>query len=243
MALSPLNYGRTLIQVLNLAGIEFATLPTVEWRLFRDLLSRRIKFGWQAAKWPSTCSTEQRTVTQTGGDEGNYVALNQPGKTEISEVFAVWNKSPKANQDNQDLTWYLSENGVQIAENNTTVYILFRKLPPALTGEIYSQSTAYNQNDQVYDKTQGNFYVANQSVASGADNSPTTQPTYWDLVTVPELFADYLIRGTYADYLRHNGELDRARVAESDARGALDHELLKLHTQQGQTTRLQVSTY
>nr|ADD96117.1 hypothetical protein [uncultured organism MedDCM-OCT-S04-C6] len=116
-------------------------------------------------------------------------------------------------------------------------------MPPALTGEIYSQSTAYNQNDQVYDKTQGNFYVANQSVASGADNSPTTQPTYWDLVTVPELFADYLIRGTYADYLRHNGELDRARVAESDARGALDHELLKLHTQQGQTTRLQVSTY
>ena len=158
-------------------------------------------------------------------------------------MFAVWNKSPKANQDNQDLTWYLSENGVQIAENNTTVYILFRKLPPALTGEIYSQSTAYSQNDQVYDQTQGNYYVANQSVASGADNSPTTQPTYWDLVTIPELFADYLIRGTYADYLRHNGELDRARVAESDARGALDHELLKLHTQQGQTTRLQVSTY
>ena len=104
MALSPLNYGRTLIQVLNLAGIEFATLPTVEWRLFRDLLSRRIKFGWQAAKWPSTCSTEQRTVTQTGGDEGNYVALNQPGKTEISEVFAVWNKSPKANQDTRIVT-------------------------------------------------------------------------------------------------------------------------------------------
>jgi len=37
--------------------------------------------------------------------------------------------------------------------------------------------------------------------------------------------------------------LDRARVAESDARGALDHELLKLHTQQGQTTRLQVASY
>jgi hypothetical protein len=54
---------------------------------------------------------------------------------------------------------------------------------------------------------------------------------------------DYLIRGTYADYLRHNGELDRARVAESDARSSLDHELFKLHQQQGQTTRMDVLTY
>lgn len=243
MALSPLNYGRNLIQVLNLAGIDSAVLSTIEWRLFRDLASRRVKFGWQAAKWPEVCATEQRTVTQSGGDEGNYIALNQAGETEIGEVFSVWNKSPKSNQDNQDLTWYLSENGIQVAEKNTPVFVLFRKVPPTYTGEAYSQASAYVSGDQVYDTTQGNFYTANQSVASGSDNSPTSQPTYWDLVSVPDIFTDYIIRGTYADYLRHNGELDRARVAESDARGALDHELLKLHTQQGQTTRLQVSSY
>ena len=90
MGLSPLNYGRILIQTLNLAGIDSTTLATIEWNLFRDLASRRIKFAWQAAKWPEVTVTESRTITQSGGDEGNYIALNQAGKTEIGEVFAVY---------------------------------------------------------------------------------------------------------------------------------------------------------
>jgi len=32
-------------------------------------------------------------------------------------------------------------------------------------------------------------------------------------------------------------------VAEADARDVLDHELLKLHTQQGQTTQIDVASY
>jgi hypothetical protein len=243
MGLSPLNYGRILIQTLNLAGIDSTTLATIEWNLFRDLASRRIKFAWQAAKWPEVTKTESRTITQSGGDEGNYIALNQAGKTEIGEVFAVYTKSPKANQDVEELTWYLSENGIQIAQNNTTAHIYYRRVPPSLTGDLYSQSTAYSTGDQVYDRTQGNFYTANQSIASGSDNSPSAQPTYWDIVSIPAIFQDYLIRGTYSDYLRHNGELDRARVAEADARDVLDHELFKLHTQQAQTTRLTVLSY
>jgi len=242
MALSPANYNQILTQVLNLAGMERDTLPTIEWKLFRDLASRRLKFAWQAAKWPEVTVTEARTVTQSGGDEGNYIEFNQPTKTEIGEVFAVWNKSPKSNKDQVSLTWYLSENGIQIAESNTTAYIWFRKTAPVLTGDLYSTSTVYAAGDQVYDNTAGQFYVANQSVAAGS-NSPTDQPSYWDLTSIPIIFFDYLVRGTYSDYLRHNGELDRARVAESDARDVIDHELLKLHTQQGQTTQIEVAGY
>ena len=91
MARDPLNYNQVLGQILNLAGIDRATLPTLEWNLFRDFTSRRIKFAWQAAKWPEVTVTESRTVTQTGGDEGNYIDLKQSGQTEIGEVFAVWN--------------------------------------------------------------------------------------------------------------------------------------------------------
>jgi hypothetical protein len=243
MAHSPLNFKSILHQVCNLAGIDKDNLPTTEWRLIRDLVSRRIRFGWEAAKWPEVCATEKRTVTQTGGDEGNYISLTQAGKTPIGEVFTVWNKSPKSNLDVQGLSFYLSENGIQIDISNQEVYVLFRKVAPEFAGDLYNQTRSYNENDHVFDNTHGNFYIANQAVPSGADNSPLTQPGYWDLVSVPSIFTDYLIRGSYADYLRHNGELDRARVAESDARGALDHELLKLHTQQGQTTRLSVQTY
>ena len=158
-------------------------------------------------------------------------------------MFNIRNKSPKSNQDVVELTWYLSENGVQIAESNTTPFIFFRKVVPEYLGDLYAQTSSYVSGDQAYDNTAGNFYTANQAVASGADNSPTTQPSLWDVVSIPIIFTDYLIRGTYADYLRHNGELDRARVAESDARSSLDHELLKLYQQQGQTTRVDVLAY
>lgn len=243
MARSPLNYREILYQVLNLAGIDNATLSTIEWRLFRDFISRRIKFAWQAAKWPEVCLTEERTVTQSGGDEGNYVALDQAGENVIGEVFQVYNKSPKSNQDVQELTWYLSENGIQIAESNATVFVQFRKTVPQLIGDLYTQALSYPIGGRVYDNTVGNFYDANTPIPSGSDNSPAASPESWDLLSIPYIFADYLIRGTYADYLRHNGELDRARVAESDARSALDHELFKLHQQQGQTTRMDVLTY
>lgn len=243
MALDPLNYKLVLKQVLNLAGIDFSTLPTLEWNLFRDFTSRRVKFGWQTAKWPEVCITEVRTVTQSGGDEGNYIALNQAGKTLIGEVFDIFNKSPKASQDVKHIQWYLSENGIQIADNVTTCHVFFRKVPPQLIGDLYSQSKTYASGDQAYDNTLGNFYTANQSVSSGSDNSPNAQPSKWDIVSVPMIFKDYLIRGTFADYLRHNGELDRARVAEKDAQDVLDHELLKLYNQQGQITQIKVSTY
>ena len=243
MAHSPTNFKSILNQVCNLAGIDTDTLPTTEWRLIRDLVSRRIRFGWEAAKWPETCVTEKRTVTQSGGEEGDFVSLSQVSETPIGEVFAVYNKSPKQNTDTQTYDWHISENGVQLSKPGQEVFVFFRKVAPEFAGELYSQDKSYNENDHVYDNSHGNFYIANQSVASGSNNSPFAQPSYWDLVNVPSIFTDYLIRGAYADYLRHNGELDRARVAESDARGALDHELLKLHTQQGQTTRLQVSTY
>lgn len=242
MALDPLNYKRVQNQVLDLAGIDSDTLPTVEWRLIRNFASRRVKFCWEAAKWPEVCIQEQRTITQSGGDEGNYVALNQSGQTEIGEVFAVWNKSPKSNQDLTELTWYLSENGIQIAEANTTAYFWFRKVPPEFTGNLYSTTASYTTGDQCYDNTIGQFYTANQSVAAGS-NSPSDQPSYWDVVSVPHFMQDYIIRGTFADYLRHNQDLDRARVAEKDATALLDIELMKLHTQEGQTTRLGVNSY
>jgi hypothetical protein len=243
MALDPLNYKLVLRQILVLAGIDFNNLPTTEWNLVRDLASRRIKFAWESAKWPEVCVTEERTITQSGGDEGNYIALNQANETEIGSVFEVWNKSPKANTDLSSLTWYLSENGVQISESNTSAFIYFRKVPPQFLGDLYSQTTAYSSGDQVYDNTIGNFYTANQSVSSGSDNSPNAQPSFWDVVSVPAIFKDYLIRGTYADYLRHNQELDRARVAERDAQDVLNHELAKLQQQQGQLTSLEVESY
>lgn len=238
-----INYGYMLRQVCNLAGIDTATLPTVEWRLIRDLASRRVKFAWEAAKWPSVCRVDQRTVTQSGGDEGNYIPLANQSPT-ICDVFAVWNRSPKSSQAQVDLTWTLTENGIQIAENVSTAWVWYRRVPPVWEGELYDVNTSYPANIQAYDPALGNFYFAKSAITGdGTDKSPNTQNALWSFVNVPEIFMDYLIRGTYADYLRHNGELDRARVAESDARDVLDHELLKLHTQQGQTTQLDVLSY
>ena len=72
---------------------------------------------------------------------------------------------------------------------------------------------------------------------------PATATTKWDLVKMPKNFQNYLIRGAYADYLRATGDNELAAAADQNAESILMMESDKLYRQQGQTRRLDVSTY
>lgn len=233
---------KTLAQgVSNLVGQDYDKIQTVEWRLYRDLINNRLSTFWRYAKWPEWTVTESRTPTQSGGVEGNYVSLTQAGQTEIGEVFGVYDKSPKQFQAVTELTWFLSSNGIQIAESTTPVFVFYRKVKPELTGEKFDSSAVYASGDQVYDLTQGDFYNANATTAAG--ESPTTTPAKWDKVELPDKGRNYLIYAAYADYLRHNGQMDQSHPALRSAENYLEQEVMILQTQQGQTTNLEVNTY
>ena len=231
----------------DLDGVNQVRPGRVHWRLLRDFISNRMKFGWESARWPEVCPIELRTVTVSGGTEGNYVALDQAGQNEIGSVFDVRNKSPKSTTNSTSVPWFLSENGIQMSTNLTAVWIHFRKPHPLLTGNLYSKATGTNYaiDDQVYDNNKGDFYTALEAITGdgSTDNSPNAQPSKWTLVEIPDVLRNFLIRGAYADYLRHDDRMEQSHPAERNAQASLDHEIANLEITQGQNVRMNVTTY
>lgn len=243
-----IDYSVVFGNVLNLCGIESdagganQVVPgRVLWKLVRDFASNRLKYGWEAARWPEVCVQESRAVTVSGGVEGNYVALDQAGQNEIATVFEVRNKNPKQSQDSIRLGYYLSENGVQLDGAATTVWMHYRKHPPRLTGDLYSKAVGANYaiGGQAYDGTLGNFYTALEVITGDGTtvNSPSAAPAKWALVEIPDVLRNYLIKGVYSDYLRHDGRMDQSHPAERDATAVLEHEVIQLEAIQGQNVR------
>lgn len=246
------SYSLIYDNVLNLCGIESnlegvnqVAPGRVHWKLVRDFINNRLKLGWDSARWPDLCATESRTITRTGGVEGNYIALDQPGQTEIATVFEVRNKNPKTASDSLRVEYYLSENGIQLDTALTTAWVYYRKHHPRLTGSLYSKAagTNYAVGGQAYDNTLGDFYTASEAITGdgATDNSPSAAPAKWSIVEIPDYLRNYLIRGAYADYLRHDNQMDKSHPAERDAQAALEHEVNQIETIQGQNVRFEVN--
>ena len=146
-------------------------------------------------------------VTVDTGDEGYYVPFIQSGQTTIATVFGVWDANPKVKETALEVPYYLSENGVQLEKNRTTAWVFYRQPHAQVTGNLYSNAsgTNYAVGDQAYDNTAGNFYEATEAITGDGttDNSPTAQPSKWSVVEIPDVLRNYLIRGAFADYLRH----------------------------------------
>ena len=119
------------------------------------------------------------------------------------------------------------------------MWLEYRIVKPSLTGDVYASTSTYSSGDQVY--YNGNFYDANQSVA--VTENPTASTSKWDIVKIPLIFQNYLIRGVYADYLRSTGNNELALAADRNAESLILVEADKLYRQQGQVRRLDVQTY
>ena len=168
-----------------------------------------------------------------------YIAYAQSGETAIAEALGVFKKDPRNLTANKEYSYLLSSTGVQVLDNVNKVWLKFRKRRPELTGDPFSATTAYASGDQIY--FGGQFYDANTSTLGG--ESPTTTAASWDIVDVPYIFQNYLIRGAYSDYLRATGNNELAAQADSDAEAVIGVEADKLLRQQGQVERVNVSTY
>ena len=86
-----------------------------------------------------------------------------------------------------------------------------------------------------YDTHCSNFYKA---LINNENHKPSEQPNDWAIIKIPHVFATYVTRGVYADYLRSEGQVENAKVAEQEAHAFLDEEIDKIARQQGQTRRI-----
>lgn len=173
-----------------------------------------------------------------------YVAYTQTGQTAIGEVFRVCDRNPRVDPGYREYGFFLSENGVQVPQGPSQVWLEFRLRRSQLVGDVYSSTTAYTAGQQVYFTTTagvGNFYDCITSTTAG--ESPVSAAAKWRLVEIPYAFSQAMIWSAYADLLDADGQADKAKVARGSAEAYYNMEADKLYRQQRQTQPIRISGY
>lgn len=170
-------------------------------------------------------------------------ASAEESSTPIGEVRRVCQKNPRVFPATKEYRFTITDTGAQVPPATPyEVWVEFRWRRPTLIGGMWDSTAAYASGDQVYYSATtggaGNFYTA--TTATTAGQSPTTSPALWSVVELPYLLRGYCIRGGYADWLRSDGQMDKAEVEDRNAIEALEHEADKLQRQQKQVRRFDV---
>ena len=130
------------------------------------------------------------------------------------------------------------------------MWVEYRTRPPELFGLGWQQGVEYKVGSQAFFDTgslsgsykpqagrpfSGNFYTC---IVNNVNRRPSEHLDEWVKIEIPYEFAPYVARAVFADYLRSEGQLDSARIAESEAQAFLDEEIDKISRQQGQIRRI-----
>jgi hypothetical protein len=134
-------------------------------------------------------------------------------------------------------------------------FIQYRLDAPRLIGSKFANSTSYQVGSQVYYDifqessnynpttvsrgTRGNFWTA-KAVSSSV---PPTDPEniYWQQVSIPYRFKDFLVNGVTADFLKSEGRTDEGVVFDQLAEQAVQQQIDVLIRQQGQIQKMNMA--
>lgn len=244
-----LDFSSVIYGAATLSGQDRENLPSFFFRQVRDLTDISLHEAWDQADWPELIRVASQTVT----DSGDLEYLTYP--TDAAQIINVWKYHPQERSSNPAINYTLYDDGgssspEKIAIFDTTisgtVYIEYRKARPALTGEVWSSTTNYAADAQVYFESDkiGNFYTAGSSSNDpAAGESPSTHAAKWTKVEIPKIFQPFLIQMSFAGHLKANGQLDAGTVEEIKAREFLSKEVEQLTAIQRQQSSINVATY
>jgi len=102
------------------------------------------------------------------------------------------------------------------------------------------QSAEYSSLD-AYKGSRGDFwnYIYNISITSAP--APSYSSYYWQQITIPYRFKDYLVNGVSADFLKSEGRADEAAALDQLAEMAVQQQIDVLIRQQGQNQKLNMA--
>lgn len=191
-----------------------------------------------------------------------YVAWAQDGENEIDAIFDIYRDSPLNASYPRPQGYEISVDGIQIigpqgwttgnyayASPNTIsptnpVYLYYRKKCPEFYGADYSASSTYAIGDVVlFTNSSGvaNYYKC--KVATSAGQSPTTTPASWTLQVIPETFFHPVSLMCWADWLRQDGQFDKATLADQQAEEHILNEFDRLERQMRRTQPIRIATH
>jgi hypothetical protein len=199
----------------SIAGL--GSLETIDAQFLRQSVNRRMRNAFERYPWPQftvvgesyTVVTNDSNTIQTGGTSGTGLDLAFPA----SVVFRAQKSNPTTTRYPEEYSFVslLASNGYPAIKiistttlNNVAVYVTYRKE----LSNIISDGGTY---------TSGFF---------GDENG--------DNPNVPYVFFEYVCFGAYADFLRGDGQTDKAQVEEQNAEILLRMEIDKVRNQSRQ---------
>lgn len=176
-----------------------------------------------------------------------HIAFDQTGETEWEpdDFFGVFDKDPKVYLSARLLQHSLSNNGVQLFDDEVPArpYLWFRTKAPVLIGDPYSATATYAVNDQISFESAStvlNFYDC--VTATSAGESPDSAAAKWQIVDIPRFMTRFLKAYAHAVFLSNDGQEDRRMAPESLSERLLAEFLLRRKAQNSSQVRTRVAT-
>jgi hypothetical protein len=234
------TYAELFALIQSLCGVVFASIETPR---IKALINRRALRAYRATNyWPRflkigeerRLSGDSAAATTTVSGESYFIAT--VGDTDFTAIGA----------DSNTVGVYFTATGS--GSGTGTVFPALGYLPYTQTGlssvdtflRAHKQAPYVTASVQEYDI----MVTANGATLVVGDLNPATAfltykaqltDTYGDgageTSTIPAEWFQYLAHGTYADYLRAEGQQEKAALADQEADGLLQDEMIRIDEQ------------
>ena len=247
------HFSPILFNALQFSGQDRHNISEETFAQFRDFINERIRHAWESQDWPDLIRVAQLTIT----DDGSGLVTGAI-PADAGEVLTCYDRDPLVSTRASELSFRLYDNGtvqkLVFSTDPGTVYAEYRIKRPEFVGDLYDTGVAYAIGSQVYFDSgsntgslvpvvgkphYGNFY--NCLTATTAGQSPATHPSKWQIVQIPYLFSSYAARGSFADWLKSELQLEAAQVAEAEAQNTLTEAVDIVLRQQKQVGRINMN--
>ncbi len=249
------DFSTILFDAVNLCGYDLANITEQNFRTIRQFANQRLRLAWESYPWYSLTKVVESTVTHDTGTDLRTILM----PTDSGEIVGVYSRNPLTTTQAVYVSYALAEiNGVEKIVVNTPiqkVWVEYRIKRPEFHGEVWNAGVTYRANAQVYFDSEsgtgvlmpvegyahaGNFYYASELIPAGTKpvNNASAGDARWVKISIPYMFASYISRGVYADFLRSEQQYEDAGKADIDAAGVLEQEYDKELRQQGQIRRI-----
>jgi hypothetical protein len=240
------DFSRILFDSIQLCGLDRDEITAATFAQMRDLANMRLKAAWEYDVFPQVMKFSEVTVLK---DANSTPYFTLPA--DCGEIISVWSLNPVNTTRNAQITYLLNDDKAYLtAPKEGTVWVEYRLKVPELHGDAWDQPVEFKVGSQAYFDAgsltgvfkpvrgkpySGNFYNCKVNNV----NKPCSEHSAeWEIVKIPYIFASYITRAVYADYLRSEGQIDSAQVAEAEAQAFLGEEIDKIARQQGQIRRI-----
>lgn len=204
-------------------------------------------------------------LQQTSNTAANTytIAYQQDGERAIDAAFQVLASNPNATPYPREVAYNMGVAGIHLIgtggyTNNyfgtapsfsspitNPVFLNYRIAPPDYLGAAYNALLAYAVGStMLYTYADGvtqNFFTC--AAATSAGQNPENTPGNWTISTIYDFTFQYACYAGYADWLRQDGQFDKANLMDQLAQKQMDDESDRMERQQGHVLPMKVSTH